>query len=63
MEKEMSLIEIMDNGKALEIKRAMSVKMSLKGYKELREEDWVVTCLNFAPYTPRGCCSTPKKIP
>jgi putative transposase len=34
MEKEMSLIEVINSGKPLEIKRAMSVKMSLKGYLE-----------------------------
>lgn len=31
MKKEMSLIEVMNNGKPLEIKRATSVKMSLRG--------------------------------
>lgn len=34
MKKEMSLIEVMNNGKPLEIKRATSVKMSLEGYLE-----------------------------
>lgn len=34
MEKEMSLIEVINSGKPLEIKRAMSVKMSLRGYSE-----------------------------
>jgi len=29
--------------------------------KELREEDWVITCLNFAPYTPRGAAPSPRK--
>jgi|WetSurMetagenome_2_1015567.scaffolds.fasta_scaffold631003_1 hypothetical protein len=31
MEREISLIEVMNNRKLLEIKRAISVKMSLKG--------------------------------
>ena len=33
-EKDMSLMEVINNGKALEIKRAMSVKMSLRGDME-----------------------------
>ena len=31
MERKLSLIEVMNKGKALEIKRATSVKMSLRG--------------------------------
>ena len=29
--------------------------------KELREEDWAVTCLNFTPYAPRGVAPPPRK--
>jgi hypothetical protein len=56
MEKEMSLMKIMNNGKALEIKRAMSVKMYLKGYLEKE----VVSLLEVSvQFVRKGWSSTP----
>jgi transposase len=47
MEKEMSLIEIMNNGKPLEIKRATSVKMSLRGDLEKEIANFLEVSVQF----------------